>query len=195
VRTTIGALLAGLLVAISPLKLAVLLILPLIFLTGGFFTRFYLQKAYRKPSGVALMALCVVVGVGLTYRMWTKTSDDTAVHVVLVLIALVIGLRIAFALRRSESLQPPVRMALFVGVILVTAVGAYLTTTVNLSDTTVKEVPTMLFGLGAIMLAREPRGVLYDMVNRQRMRQLEDLERREEEAALGPDGQLAGVAS
>ena len=30
----------------------------------------------------------------------------------------------------------------------------------------------MLFGLGAIGLAREPRGVLYDMVNRQRLRQL-----------------------
>ena len=39
----------------------------------------------------------------------------------------------------------------------------------------------MLFGLGAIGLAREPRGVLYDMVNRQRLRQFREAERRDEE--------------
>jgi len=31
-------------------------------------------------------------------------------------------------------------------------------------------VPTLLFGLGAIALAREPRGIVYDVVNRHRER-------------------------
>jgi branched-chain amino acid transport system permease protein len=34
------------------------------------------------------------------------------------------------------------------------------------------DVPTMLFGLGAIALAREPRGVIFDVVNRHRLRRL-----------------------
>jgi branched-chain amino acid transport system permease protein len=44
------------------------------------------------------------------------------------------------------------------------------------------EVPTMLFGLGAIALAREPRGVLFDVVNRHRLRRLRRQTRREERA-------------
>ena len=71
--------------------------------------------------------------------------------------------------------------------LVVALVAVYWTTTFDLSTETVKEVPTMLFGLGAIMLAREPRGVLYDMVNRQRLRRFEDLERQEEQAALESD--------
>ena len=193
VRTTVGALLAGLIVAISPLKLAVLLILPVLFVTGGFFTRFYLDKAYKKPWGAALMALIVIIGAGLTYRMWTKTSDDTAVHVVLVILALVIGLRIAFTLRRQESIDATVRQVLFWAVVVVAVGVGYFTTTIDLAETTVKQVPTMLFGLGAILLAREPRGVLYDMVNRQRLRRLEGVERREEQAAI--DAELAGATS
>ena len=35
------------------------------------------------------------------------------------------------------------------------------------------EVPIMLFGLGAIGLSAEPRGVIYDLVNRQRLRQVQ----------------------
>jgi branched-chain amino acid transport system permease protein len=44
------------------------------------------------------------------------------------------------------------------------------------------EVPTMLFGLGAIALAREPRGVLFDVVNQHRLRRLRRQTRREERA-------------
>jgi branched-chain amino acid transport system permease protein len=44
------------------------------------------------------------------------------------------------------------------------------------------DVPTMLFGLGAIALAREPRGVLFDVVNHHRLRRLRRQTRREERA-------------
>ena len=193
VRTVVGALLAGLLFAIAPVKVAVILILSLTFLVGGIFTRLLLSKAYKRPAGAIVMVLLAVGGAGLAYRMWTKTSDDTAVHVILALLTFAIGLILVFRMLRITSLQRPVRIALAV-VVGVLAVGAIVwTTQLSLSEATVKEVPTMLFGLGAIGLAREPRGVLYDMVNRQRMRQLEETERREEEAELAAE--LAGTAS
>ncbi len=56
-----------------------------------------------------------------------------------------------------------------------------------------REVPTMLFGLGAIGLVSEPRGVVYNIVNRQRLRQFKNIERREEEARLRGDLATAGV--
>ena len=44
----------------------------------------------------------------------------------------------------------------------------------------------MLFGLGAIGLVREPRGVLYDIVNRQRLRQFREAEATRRGAASSP---------
>jgi branched-chain amino acid transport system permease protein len=44
------------------------------------------------------------------------------------------------------------------------------------------DVPTMLFGLGAIALAREPRGVIFDVVNRHRLRRFRRDTRREQRA-------------
>jgi len=193
VRTVVGALLAGLLFAIAPVKLAVILILSLTFLVGGIFTRLLLSKAYKKPVGAIAMVVIAVGGAALAFRMWNKTSDDTAVHVVLVLLALVVGLIFAMRVRRITAAAPAVRITLAVVIGLAAVAVALWTTGLSLSEATVKEVPTMLFGLGAIGLAREPRGVLYDMVNRQRLRQLEETERREEEAAVAAD--LAGVAS
>ena len=51
----------------------------------------------------------------------------------------------------------------------------------------------MLFGLGAIGLVSEPRGVVYDIVNRQRLRQFQDAERRDEEARDAAEADVAGV--
>jgi hypothetical protein len=65
---------------------------------------------------------------------------------------------------------------------------------VNITQEMAAEVPTMLFGLGAVALAREPRGVIYDIVNRQRLRQIHQAERREEDRQLH-DQVLAQVAS
>jgi len=45
----------------------------------------------------------------------------------------------------------------------------------------------MLFGLGAIGLVSEPRGVVYDIVNRQRLRQFREAEQRDEAAMLAAD--------
>lgn len=192
VRTVIGALLAGLLFAIAPVKVAAILVLTLTFVLGGIFTRLLLSKAYKKPAGALTMVAIAVVGGALIYRIWTKTSDDTAVHVILLLLTLAIGLGLTFRMLRLSSVQKPARIALATVVGLITVAVAVWTVQLELSEATVKEVPTMLFGLGAIGLAREPRGVLYDMVNRQRLRRLEATERQEEEAEMATE--LAGSA-
>ena len=57
----------------------------------------------------------------------------------------------------------------------------------DLGEAGTREVPTMLFGLGAIGLVNEPRGVVYDIVNRQRLRQYKEAERRDEEAAIAAE--------
>jgi hypothetical protein len=48
-------------------------------------------------------------------------------------------------------------------------------------------IPTLLFGLGAVFLAKQPRGVLFDVMNRIRLRQLQQ-EARRAEAADADDG-------
>jgi branched-chain amino acid transport system permease protein len=47
-------------------------------------------------------------------------------------------------------------------------------------------VPTLLFGLGAVFLARQPRGVLFDVMNRIRLRQLQREARLAEAAGSAP---------
>jgi predicted phage tail protein len=88
-----------------------------------------------------------------------------------------------------------VRTVLAVVVGAVAIVAAVFLAGLDLSETTVKEVPTMLFGLGAILLAREPRGVIYNIVNRSRLRQIEDAERRQEQAAVQAELAAAGAVS
>ncbi len=57
------------------------------------------------------------------------------------------------------------------------------------------DVPTMLFGLGAIALAREPRGVLFDVANRHRLRRLRRQTQREERAARTSEPERAAVSA
>ena len=48
-----------------------------------------------------------------------------------------------------------------------------------------QDVPTLLFGLGAIALAREPRGVIFDVANRYRLRRMQRSAKRD--AVATPD--------
>ena len=50
----------------------------------------------------------------------------------------------------------------------------------------------MLFGLGAIALVNEPRGVVYDIINRQRLTQYRAAEHQDEDRQLAGDA-LAGA--
>jgi hypothetical protein len=44
-------------------------------------------------------------------------------------------------------------------------------------------IPTIMFGLGAVFLAKQPRGVLFDVMNRIRLRDLQREARRAEAEA------------
>jgi hypothetical protein len=185
VRSVIGALVAGMIFAIAPQRLSIILILILVFVAGGFFTRLLLGKQYRNPLGALAMVALVVVAIGGSVWMWdpNNLSNDDTVSVIMVLLALAASLLIILRILRLPVTQRAIPIAIS---LVVAALGVYAATqlaNLDLGDKAA-EVPTMLFGLGAIGLAREPRGVLYDMVNRQRLRRFRDTERRQEEAEL-----------
>ncbi len=194
VRTVVGALVAGLIYAIAPQKLSIIFILVLFFIAGGLFARLFLGKQYRKPAGVVAMAGLVVVAFGGSAWMWDNLEEDDTVSAILVVIALTIALMIILRVLRLPVRSRAIPIAISV---VVAIAGVYLAVRaagLDLGDRAA-EVPTMLFGLGAIGLAREPRGVLYDMVNRQRLRQFREAERRDEETALQTDlPEPAGIA-
>ena len=183
VRSVVGALVAGMIFAIAPQRLSIILILILVFLVGGFFTRLLLAKQYRHPLGVLAMGALVVVAVGGSAWMWDDLSNDDAVSVILVAIALAAALLVILRVLRIRTMPRPIPIAISVAVAVVGVVVATQLAGLELGDRAA-EVPTMLFGLGAIGLAREPRGVLYDMVNRQRLRRFRDAERQQEDAEL-----------
>ena len=47
-----------------------------------------------------------------------------------------------------------------------------------------QDVPTLMFGLGAIALAREPRGVIFDVANQHRLRRMRRAAKREQPVAV-----------
>lgn len=183
VRSVIGALVAGMIFAIAPTRLAIILILILIFVAGGFFMRLLLGKQYRKPVGALAMVALVVLAFGGAAWMWDNLSNDDTVSVILVLLALAAALLIILRIMRLPVANRAIPIAMSIVVAIIGVVVATQAAGLELGDRAA-EVPTMLFGLGAIGLAREPRGVLYDMVNRQRLRQFREAERREEDAAV-----------
>jgi branched-chain amino acid transport system permease protein len=186
VRSVIGALVAGMIFAIAPQRLSVILILILVFVAGGFFTRLLLGRQYRNPLGLIAMGALVVVAVAGSAWMWNDLSNDDTVSVILVAIALAAALLVILRLLRMRTETRALPIALSVVVAIIGVVAATQLAGLELGDRAA-EVPTMLFGLGAIGLAREPRGVLYDMVNRQRLRRFRDAERRQEEAELSAE--------
>jgi branched-chain amino acid transport system permease protein len=183
VRSVIGALVAGMIFAIAPQRLSIILILILFFVAGGLFVRLLLAKQYRKPLGALAMAAFAVLAFGGSVWMWDNLSNDDTVSVILVLIALATALLIILRIVRLPVRSRAIPIASSVVVAIASVLLAIQAAGLELGDRAA-EVPTMLFGLGAIGLAREPRGVLYDMVNRQRLRQFRAAERREEEATL-----------
>jgi hypothetical protein len=129
------------------------------------------------------MAALVVLAFGGSAWMWDNLSNDDTVSVILVLVALAAALLIILRIIRMPVAQRAIPTAISIVVAILGVYVAVRAAGLELGDHTA-DVPTMLFGLGAIGLAREPRGVLYDMVNRQRLRQFREAERRQEDAAM-----------
>jgi branched-chain amino acid transport system permease protein len=183
VRSVIGALVAGMIFAIAPQRLSIILILILVFLAGGLVTRLFLGRQYRNPVGALAIVALVVLAIGGSFWMWDNLGNEDTVSVILVAIALAAAALVILRVMRMRTTARAVPIVISIAVAAVGVLAATQLAGLELGDRAA-EVPTMLFGLGAIGLAREPRGVLYDMVNRQRLRRARDAERRQEDAEL-----------
>ncbi len=153
---------------------------------GSLFTELVLKHAYRKVLGVLAMAALAVLAFGGSAWIWDNVDNDDAVSAILVLL----GLGAAFLIARSVMKLPIANRPVQIGlVVVVAALGVWAAVALAGLDLgeSAADVPTMLFGLGAIALVSEPRGVVYDIVNRQRLRQFQDAERHDEDASLQAD--------
>jgi branched-chain amino acid transport system permease protein len=125
VRSVVGALLAGVIFAVVPQQLSLLLVLVLLFIAFGILGNLVVTRRIRHPLGAVVAVVVVVVAV----------------------------------------------------------IGASQLVDVEVPESWV-DVPTLLFGLGAVFLASEPRGAIFNMVNRIRLRGLQHETRRIEAASL-----------
>ena len=189
VRSVVGALLAGMIYAIAPTRLTIILMLMFVVVVGGFVAELVGKKLHRNPLGLVAIAALVAVGVIVPTWMWENVDNQDAVNVILTLIVVAVAAYLALWVVRMEAIPRAVSIAVAA---VLAAGGAYvayllLAGEVNISLEASAEVPVMLFGLGAVALSREPRGAIYDIVNRQRLRQIHQAERRDEEQRLRDD--------
>jgi hypothetical protein len=192
VRSVIGALLAGMIFAVAPTRLSIILILIFFVLVGALVTDLAMRKAYRNLFGALAMGVLTVFAFGGSAWLWENVSNDDAVGAILVLMALTAGGAIGYKAMTVRALPMVARIVTAVVALAIGIVAAVQLAGLDLGESSA-EVPTLLFGLGAIALVNEPRGVVYDIVNRQRLRQFRGAERREEEARLEADGVPVGA--
>jgi hypothetical protein len=196
VRSVVGAVLAGMIFAIAPTRLSIILILVFFLVVSGLFTRLALQQAYRSVLGALAMVVLAVLAFPGSGWIWENVPNEDAVSTILVALGLAAALLVGLRIYRSAIPNPLVKGALILVVAALGVWAAFALADLQLGESG-SEVPTMLFGLGAIALVNEPRGVVYDIVNRQRLRRFKDTERREEEAELAADDDVipAGVVA
>jgi hypothetical protein len=195
VRSVVGALLAGMIFAIAPQRLSIILVLVFFLVVSGVITRLALSRAYRNVLGALAMLALAVFALGGSAWIWDNVSSDESVQVILAALGLAAALLVGLRVARAPISNPAVRIGLLV---VVAAVGIWLAYTLagtDLGEDGAREVPTMLFGLGAIGLVSEPRGVIYDIVNRQRLRQFRQAEERDEADRLAADAALTGASA
>ena len=194
VRSVVGALLAGMIYAIVPSRLSVILILLVVVVLGGLIAQLVANKAYRTPLGAVGIVFLAAAALAGSAWMWDNVTEHDAVSTILVLIAVAAGALVGLRVWRAPIDHVGARVVLVLVVAALAVWAAVALAGIDLGDSSA-QVPTMLFGLGPIGLAQEPRGVIYDIVNRQRLRRFKDAERREEEERLRDDdaGELTPV--
>jgi branched-chain amino acid transport system permease protein len=190
VRSVMGALMAGLIYSLIQQRLMLLIVMVFLFVVVGIFVRQLLGKRYQTPKGLVVMAALAVLAVVGCMWLWGIHSNDLekqtewAAHALLLGVWLGVTLGLLLRQIRGKQYRTPLGALLTVAAAILVFGGAYIVLDANLADSAL-EVPTMMFGLGAVGLAREPRGVIYDMVNRQRLNQLRDQEQKREAELAG----------
>jgi branched-chain amino acid transport system permease protein len=162
---------------------------------GGFFVS-YAGNArpfnFYELIGIVWLALVVTWGVrsvtgallgGLAYALFPQIFLEYEWTILVILLLILFGMA-----NQSRA------GAVTAGLLLVLGVAG-LTLTDTVKDTVldhIGEVPITLFGFGAIMVAREPRGVLYDAKKRRRERRLQRAARRAatDDAAAAAEAEL-----
>ena len=187
-----GALLAGMIYAIAPQRLSIILILIFFLVVGSLFTELALKHAFRTALGALAMVILAVVAFAGSAWIWDNVSNDDAVSVILVLLGLGAAVLVARWVMTRPISNRPVQIGLVVVVAALGVWAAVWLSGLELGESAA-EVPTMLFGLGAIGLVNEPRGVVYDIVSRQRLRQFKEAEAQDEAAKLAADVAVAGA--
>jgi branched-chain amino acid transport system permease protein len=142
-------------------------------------------QTFSVLVGIVWLAIVVtwgirsVVGALMAAILYVVVSPPTnKLSFILVIIVVFVLMGLTARLIGSRAIYTP-RGA--VAAVVLYAVG--ITAIVLLLPIDVKEeidlgtawdyIPTLLFGLGAVFLARQPRGVLFDVMNRIRLRQLQ----------------------
>jgi branched-chain amino acid transport system permease protein len=192
VRSVIGAALAGMIFAIAPTRLSIILILVFFIVIGGLVTELVMRRMYRNVIGFLAMAVLVVFAFVGSGWLWDNVSNDDAVSVILVLMAMSAAGLLAFRAVRAGALPVAARAGVAVVLLALGVWASVQLTGLDLGESAA-EVPTLLFGLGAIALVNEPRGVVYDIINRQRLRQFKQAEERDERERLAADAALTGA--
>ncbi|MGH8982661.1 MAG: ABC transporter permease subunit, partial [Acidimicrobiia bacterium] len=130
--------------------------------------------------GIVWLAIVVTWGVrsvlgglmaGILYAVVSPPTNKLSFIFVIIVVFVLMG--VMARLIGSKAIYTPQGAVLAVAVLAAgaAAVVLLLPVDVELSET-LQVVPTLLFGLGAVFLARQPRGVLFDVTNRIRLRQL-----------------------
>jgi branched-chain amino acid transport system permease protein len=192
VRSVIGALLAGMIFAIAPTRLSIILILIFFVVVGALVAELAMRRAYRNVFGALAMLVLSAFAFGGSAWLWDNVTNDDAVSAILVLMALGAAGFVGWRVVRIATMPVAARVALALVVVALGILASVQLAGLELGESA-SEVPTLLFGLGAIALVNEPRGVVYDIVNRQRLRQFKDAERREEETRQQAEALPAGA--
>ena len=155
VRSVTGALLAGMIYAIAPQRLSIILVLVFFLVVGSLFTELALKQAYRKVFGALAMTILAVVAFGGSAWIWDNVNNDDSVSVILVLLGLGAAALVARGVMKAPISNRPVQLGL---VVVIAALGVWAAVALAGLDLgeSASDVPTMLFGLGAIGLVSEP---------------------------------------
>jgi branched-chain amino acid transport system permease protein len=153
--------------------------------------------SFNVLVGIVWLAIVVTWGVrsvlgALIAGIVFAVVPQKLIFIVVIALVLTAGALVA-RLVMSGRIRTPAGAVMAAVVAAVGIVGTGLLLTVDVHETvagvSVRDLPTMLFGLGAVFLAREPRGILFNVVNRLRLR-----EARRQAGVAEPADPAAGLA-
>jgi branched-subunit amino acid ABC-type transport system permease component len=186
VRSVLGALMAGVIFGLLQQRLILLLIFLVVTIAAGLIVQMILSKRYKTPVGLITIIVVTALSIGVIEWLWNVKGGDVQDQNIWAAHALLLGVWVGpmigglvFLVQKHNLHRKPLGILALIAYVALIVAGAIVVLSADLSDSAL-DVPTMMFGLGAVFLARQPRGVIYDMVNRQRLMLLHDQERRRE---------------